>query len=168
MSLSGIMLCRSANPPVVRGLSPTAYDEPAASAPSNQLASLTASSTLHTFLSLLPVTLIRQVGRNCQYPAMSSSHRLFRFPKPQWLNSPNTRTAGVYVAGAVVSPLLACQNHLAPSTLCKSADIRRPSSAPSASSSSSMPLPTPGTATQATRMSPLSTGFPASAARWAC
>lgn len=31
-----------------------------------------------------------------------SSHRLFRFPKPQWLNSPNTRTAGVYFAGALV------------------------------------------------------------------
>ncbi|MCJ1406404.1 hypothetical protein MMC19_000469 [Ptychographa xylographoides] len=32
-----------------------------------------------------------------------SSHRLFRFPKPQWLNSPNTRTAGVYCAGALFS-----------------------------------------------------------------
>ncbi|MCJ1247262.1 hypothetical protein MMC30_004476 [Trapelia coarctata] len=32
-----------------------------------------------------------------------SSHRLFRFPKPQWLNSPNTRTAGVYLAGALFS-----------------------------------------------------------------
>lgn len=31
------------------------------------------------------------------------NHRLFRFPKPQWLNSPNTRTAGVYLAGALVS-----------------------------------------------------------------
>ncbi len=31
-----------------------------------------------------------------------SSHRLFRFPKPEWLNSPNTRTAGVYLAGALV------------------------------------------------------------------
>ncbi|MCJ1404689.1 hypothetical protein MMC11_007915 [Xylographa trunciseda] len=32
-----------------------------------------------------------------------SSHRLFRFPKPAWLNSPNTRTAGVYFAGALFS-----------------------------------------------------------------
>lgn len=32
-----------------------------------------------------------------------SSHRLFRFPKPQWINSANTRTAGVYFAGALVS-----------------------------------------------------------------
>jgi len=32
-----------------------------------------------------------------------SSHRLFRFPKPQWLNSANTRTAGVYTAGALFS-----------------------------------------------------------------
>ncbi|KAF2232092.1 UPF0220 domain protein [Viridothelium virens] len=32
-----------------------------------------------------------------------SSHRLFRFPKPQWVNSANTRTAGVYTAGAVFS-----------------------------------------------------------------
>jgi hypothetical protein len=35
-----------------------------------------------------------------------SSPRLFRFPKPQWLNSPNTRTAGVYFAGALVRPSL--------------------------------------------------------------
>jgi len=34
---------------------------------------------------------------------MSSSNRLFRFPKPAWLNSANTRTAGVYVAGALFS-----------------------------------------------------------------
>ncbi|CAF9911753.1 MAG: hypothetical protein HETSPECPRED_000434 [Heterodermia speciosa] len=32
-----------------------------------------------------------------------SDHRLFRFQKPQWLNSPNTRTAGVYLAGALFS-----------------------------------------------------------------
>ncbi|KAJ4348631.1 Vacuolar protein sorting-associated protein 68 [Didymosphaeria variabile] len=32
-----------------------------------------------------------------------SSHRLFRFPKPAWLNSANTRTAGVYAAGALFS-----------------------------------------------------------------
>ncbi|KAK3169534.1 hypothetical protein OEA41_008918 [Lepraria neglecta] len=32
-----------------------------------------------------------------------SSSRLFRFPKPEWLNSPNTRTAGVYLAGALFS-----------------------------------------------------------------
>lgn len=31
-----------------------------------------------------------------------SDHRLFRFQKPEWLNSPNTRTAGVYLAGALV------------------------------------------------------------------
>ncbi|OTA38343.1 hypothetical protein BTJ68_01833 [Hortaea werneckii EXF-2000] len=29
-------------------------------------------------------------------------HRLFRFPKPQWMNSANTRTAGVYTSGALV------------------------------------------------------------------
>merc|ERR1712072_1508348 len=28
-------------------------------------------------------------------------HRLFRFPKPQWMNSANTRTAGVYTSGAL-------------------------------------------------------------------
>ncbi|KAF9732101.1 hypothetical protein PMIN06_002653 [Paraphaeosphaeria minitans] len=32
-----------------------------------------------------------------------SSHRLFRFPKPAWLNNANTRTAGVYAAGALFS-----------------------------------------------------------------
>jgi hypothetical protein len=35
-------------------------------------------------------------------PIMSTSHRLFRFPTPAWLNSANTRTAGVYLAGALV------------------------------------------------------------------
>ena len=35
-----------------------------------------------------------------------STNRLFRFPKPAWLNTPNTRTAGVYLAGALVRPLL--------------------------------------------------------------
>ncbi|KAF2165093.1 hypothetical protein M409DRAFT_67385 [Zasmidium cellare ATCC 36951] len=28
-------------------------------------------------------------------------HRLFKFPKPQWLNSANTRNAGVYLSGAL-------------------------------------------------------------------
>ncbi|TKA77058.1 hypothetical protein B0A55_04406 [Friedmanniomyces simplex] len=32
-----------------------------------------------------------------------SGHRLFKFPKPQWMNSANTRTAGVYAAGALFS-----------------------------------------------------------------
>ena len=32
---------------------------------------------------------------------MSSSHRLFRIPKPAWLSSPNLRTAGVYLSGAL-------------------------------------------------------------------
>lgn len=35
--------------------------------------------------------------------AEMSGHRLFRFPKPQWLNSANTRNAGIYLAGALVS-----------------------------------------------------------------
>ncbi|KIW26865.1 uncharacterized protein PV07_06660 [Cladophialophora immunda] len=34
---------------------------------------------------------------------MSTSQRLFRFSKPAWLNSANTRTAGVYIAGALFS-----------------------------------------------------------------
>ncbi|GAB7327074.1 hypothetical protein MBLNU13_g11000t1 [Cladosporium sp. NU13] len=34
------------------------------------------------------------------------SERLFRFPKPQWLNSANTRTAGVYLAGGLFSVAL--------------------------------------------------------------
>ncbi|KAI4268760.1 MAG: hypothetical protein Q9205_005381 [Flavoplaca limonia] len=32
-----------------------------------------------------------------------SDNRLFRFQRPQWLNSPNARTAGVYLAGALFS-----------------------------------------------------------------
>ena len=37
-------------------------------------------------------------------PSMDSGSRLFRFPKPAWLNSATTRTAGIYVAGALVRP----------------------------------------------------------------
>lgn len=33
---------------------------------------------------------------------MTTSGRLWRFPKPEWLNSTSTRTAGVYLAGALV------------------------------------------------------------------
>lgn len=40
-------------------------------------------------------------------PKMSSEDRLFRFPRPAWLNSANTRTAGVYLSGAIVRPSLA-------------------------------------------------------------
>ncbi|KAJ4990630.1 hypothetical protein SVAN01_03861 [Stagonosporopsis vannaccii] len=32
---------------------------------------------------------------------MMEENRLFRFPKPAWLNSANTRTFGVYTAGAL-------------------------------------------------------------------
>ena len=32
-----------------------------------------------------------------------SSERLFRFQKPAWMNSATTRTAGVYLAGALVN-----------------------------------------------------------------
>ena len=33
-------------------------------------------------------------------------NRLFKFPKPQWLNSANTRNAGVYLSGALVWTML--------------------------------------------------------------
>jgi len=33
---------------------------------------------------------------------METSQRLFRFSKPAWLNSATTRTAGVYLSGALV------------------------------------------------------------------
>jgi hypothetical protein len=33
-------------------------------------------------------------------------NRLFRFPKPEWLNNANTRSAGVYSAGGLVSSAL--------------------------------------------------------------
>ncbi|WPH04049.1 vacuolar sorting protein-like protein Vps68 [Acrodontium crateriforme] len=35
-----------------------------------------------------------------------STERLFRFPKPQWLNSTNTRTGGIYLAGALFAVAL--------------------------------------------------------------
>ncbi len=38
-----------------------------------------------------------------------SDSRLFRFPKPAWLNSATTRSAGVYAAGALVCTLLQYQ-----------------------------------------------------------
>lgn len=37
---------------------------------------------------------------------MMEENRLFRFPKPAWLNSANTRTFGVYTAGAMVGSTL--------------------------------------------------------------
>ncbi|KAJ9641988.1 Vacuolar protein sorting-associated protein 68 [Coniosporium tulheliwenetii] len=46
-----------------------------------------------------------------------ASHRLFRFPKPQWLNSANTRTAGVYLAGALVYSTLPSPSPQLPPTL---------------------------------------------------
>ncbi|KAH0543383.1 hypothetical protein FGG08_002339 [Glutinoglossum americanum] len=45
---------------------------------------------------------IRKVLKQIVYNAKMSA-RLFRFPKPEWLNSQNTRTAGVYLAGALFS-----------------------------------------------------------------
>jgi hypothetical protein len=36
-------------------------------------------------------------------------NRLFRFPKPAWMNSANTRTFGVYTAGALVGITKLCQ-----------------------------------------------------------
>ena len=33
---------------------------------------------------------------------MMEENRVFRFPKPAWLNNANTRTFGVYTAGALV------------------------------------------------------------------
>jgi len=35
------------------------------------------------------------------YTRIMEGNRLFRFPKPQWMNSANTRTAGVYTSGAL-------------------------------------------------------------------
>ena len=44
----------------------------------------------------------------------SNRDRLFRFARPEWLNNANVRTAGVYLAGALVrySSLAGfCRNH---------------------------------------------------------
>lgn len=35
-------------------------------------------------------------------------NRLFRFPRPAWLNNANTRTFGVYTAGAMVGSTSRC------------------------------------------------------------
>lgn len=40
---------------------------------------------------------------------MMEENRLFRFPKPAWLNSANTRTFGVYTAGALVGGISRAQ-----------------------------------------------------------
>jgi acyl-coenzyme A synthetase/AMP-(fatty) acid ligase len=44
-------------------------------------------------------------SHTCPEFDMEDSNRLFRFPKPAWMNSANTRTAGVYMAGALVRSL---------------------------------------------------------------
>lgn len=43
---------------------------------------------------------------------MMEENRLFRFPKPAWLNSANTRTFGVYTAGALVGSTFIAQRQL--------------------------------------------------------
>lgn len=35
-----------------------------------------------------------------------SNNRLFRFSKPEWLNNSAVRNTGVYVSGALVSPIV--------------------------------------------------------------
>ena len=45
---------------------------------------------------------------------MEDSNRLFRFPKPAWMNSANTRTAGVYIAGALVCAASLTQHQMSP------------------------------------------------------
>lgn len=55
------------------------------------------------------------------------SERLFRFPKPQWLNSANTRTAGVYLAGGLVcDTALTSANRLRHPLTMITAVLRRP------------------------------------------
>lgn len=63
-------------------------------APAPPIVRCEASDRIHT-------SFLNRVFRN-----IMSSHRLFRFPKPQWINSANTRTAGVYAAGALVRSIL--------------------------------------------------------------
>jgi len=48
----------------------------------------------------------------CNRESNMSSHRLFRFPKPAWMNSANSRTAGVYIAGALVGSPNTTATHL--------------------------------------------------------
>ena len=59
-------------------------------------------------------------------PTMESE-RLFRFPKPQWLNSANTRTAGVYLAGGLVCDIaLDSRHHLQHPLTRMTTVLRRP------------------------------------------
>ncbi len=59
-----------------------------------------------------------------------SSTRLFRFSKPAWLNSATTRTAGVYIAGALVGYFASMHDPLAAYALMMPGDVRSPGSTP--------------------------------------
>lgn len=73
-----------------------------------------------------------------------SSHNLFRFQKPAWLSSTTTRTAGVYLAGALVRSLFPpIPRFLSPLIPALTFLTHPPhTSSPSVSSSSSMRPPT--------------------------
>jgi hypothetical protein len=62
----------------------------------SNLASTRSSSRLHNHYDT-PTPHARTERRD-----MMEENRLFRFPRPAWLNSANTRTFGVYTAGALV------------------------------------------------------------------
>ena len=108
--------------------------------------------------------------RTSSFNMSLSEHRLFRFQKPQWLNSPNTRTAGVYLAGALVSRHLPSHSSLSITLPQRRPQLtRRLDSFRSVFSSSSMPQPiVPRCVTAPTLTSSSSTGFRAYAAVLAC
>lgn len=56
----------------------------------------------------------------------SSSNRLFRFSKPEWLNNSAVRNGGVYVAGALVS-IRSTLLHLHPRPGCRDTASSQPS-----------------------------------------
>jgi hypothetical protein len=57
--------------------------------------------------SILPIfnccDLVHLTSLSKRIARMSTSERLFRFPRPEWLNSANIRSAGIYLSGALVS-----------------------------------------------------------------
>lgn len=74
--------------------------------PNNQPSQLHDNFTTNPFFS---TRIVRAHGNS---PSAMESNRLFRFPKPAWMNSANTRTAGVYIAGALVLLLQSTWNRM--------------------------------------------------------
>lgn len=92
------------HPSIYPGHSPSKQDRPTHPDCSSTCVKLTESSNCRSSLHF-PSTDLTVASSHQTSLIMSTSGRLWRFPKPEWLNSTSTRTAGVYLAGALVRPV---------------------------------------------------------------